>query len=76
VSKGDRRDQRHRRGDYVLAVKDHQPTLQAEMQAACAQAPAPKLRSSRVATTCDRGHGREEQRTVRVLPAREYLSAA
>src|SRR4029077_10090778 len=24
----------------------------------------------------DQGHGREEQRTVQVLPAREYLSAA
>ncbi len=62
-------------GDYVLAVKDNQPTLHAEMQAAFAQAPAPKLRSSRVATTWDKGHGREEQRTVRVLPAAEYLSA-
>jgi len=63
-------------GDYVLAVKDNQPTLPAELQAAFAQAPAPKLRSSRVATTWDKGHGREEQRTVRVLPAAEYLSAA
>jgi predicted transposase YbfD/YdcC len=63
-------------GDYVLAVKDNQPTLHAEIQAAFAQAPAPKLRSSRVATTWDKGHGREEQRTVRVLPAAEYLSAA
>jgi predicted transposase YbfD/YdcC len=62
-------------GDYVLAVKDNQPTLHAELQAAFAQAPAPKLRSSRVTTTWDKGHGREEQRTVRVLPAAEYLSA-
>jgi predicted transposase YbfD/YdcC len=63
-------------GDYILAVKDNQPTLHAEIQAAFAQAPAPKLRSSRVATTYDKGHGREEQRTVRVVPAHEYLSAA
>jgi hypothetical protein len=28
-------------GDYILAVKDNQPTLQAEMQAAFAQAPSP-----------------------------------
>jgi len=63
-------------GDYILAVKDNQPTLHAELQAAFAQAPAPKLRSPRVATTSDKGHGREEQRTVRVLPAPEYLSAA
>jgi predicted transposase YbfD/YdcC len=63
-------------GDYILAVKDNQPTLHTDIQAVFAQAPAPKLRSSRVATTSDKGHGREEQRTVRVLPAHEYLSAA
>lgn len=63
-------------GDYILAVKDNQPTLHAEIQAAFAQAPTAKLRSSRIATTCDKGHGREEQRTVQALPAREYLSAA
>jgi predicted transposase YbfD/YdcC len=63
-------------GDYVLAVKGNQPTLHGELQAAFAQAPAPKLRSSRQTTTFDKGHGRYEQRTVAVLPAREYLSAA
>jgi predicted transposase YbfD/YdcC len=63
-------------GNYILAVKDTQPTLHAELQAAFVQAPAPKLRSSRVATTCDKGHGRYEQRTVQALPARESLSAA
>lgn len=63
-------------GDYILAIKDNQPTLHTEVQAVFAQAPAPKLRSSRVATTSDKGHGREEQRTVWVLPAHEYLSAA
>lgn len=63
-------------GDYILAVKDNQPTLHAEIQAAFAQAPTAKLRSSRIATTWDKGHGREEQRTVQALPAREYLSAA
>ena len=63
-------------GDYILAVKDHQPTLHAELQAAVVEAPAPKLRSSRRATTFEKGQGRYEQRTVQVLPAREYLSAA
>jgi predicted transposase YbfD/YdcC len=63
-------------GDYILAVKDNQPTLQAELHAAFVEAPAPKLRSSRQATTFAKGHGRYEQRTVQVLPAREYLSAA
>jgi hypothetical protein len=59
-----------------LAVKDNQPTLHAEIQAAFATAPAPPARSSRLSTTEDQGHGREEQRTVQVLPARGYLSAA
>jgi predicted transposase YbfD/YdcC len=63
-------------GEYVFAVKANQPTLHADLQDAFAQAPAPKLRSPRVATTFEKGHGRYEQRTVRVLPAREYLSAA
>ena len=63
-------------GDYILAVKDNQPTLHAELQAAFVEAPAPKLRSARRTTTFDKGHGRYEQRTVQVLPARDYLSAA
>src|SRR5262245_8409297 len=76
MSERDCADDRGRRGDYILAVKDNQPTLHTELQDAFAQAPTPKLRSSRVATTVEKGHGREEQRTVQVLPAREYLSAA
>jgi predicted transposase YbfD/YdcC len=63
-------------GDYILAVKDNQPTLHAEMQAAFATAATPSARSPRLYTTEDHGHGREEQRTVQVLPARDYLSAA
>jgi predicted transposase YbfD/YdcC len=63
-------------GDYILAVKDNQPTLHAELQAAFIEAPPPKPRSARRATTFDKGHGRYEQRTVQVLPARDYLSAA
>jgi len=63
-------------GDYILAVKDNQPTLHAEIQAAFAAAAPPPARSPRRYTTEDQGHGREEQRTVQVLPARDYLSAA
>lgn len=63
-------------GDYVLAVKDNQPTLHTELQTAFATVPTPKLRSSRVATTVTHGHGRVERRTVQVLPAQEALSAA
>jgi len=57
-------------GDYILAVKDNQPTLHAEIQAAFATAATPPARSSRLYTTEDQGHGREDQRTVQVLPAR------
>ena len=63
-------------GDYILAVKANQPTLQTEIQVAFATAPTPPERSSRLYTTEDQGHGREEQRTVQVLPARSHLSTA
>ncbi len=63
-------------GDYILAVKDNQPTLHAEIRAAFATAATPPARSPRRYTTEDHGHGREEQRTVQVLPARGHLSAA
>lgn len=63
-------------GDYVLAVKGNQPTLHTALQDAFVHAPTPKLRSSRQTTTFEKGHGRYEQRTVEVLPAREYLSEA
>jgi predicted transposase YbfD/YdcC len=63
-------------GDYILAVKDNQPTLHAEIQAVFATALTPPARSPRLYTTEDQGHGREEQRTVQVLPARGALSAA
>jgi predicted transposase YbfD/YdcC len=63
-------------GDYLLAVKDNQPTLHAEIRAAFATAATPTARSTRLYTTEDQGHGRDEQRTVQVLPARGHLSAA
>jgi predicted transposase YbfD/YdcC len=65
-----------RGGDYGLAVKANQPAVHAALPAALAQAPAPQLRSSRRTTTFEKGHGRYEQRTVAVLPARDYLAAA
>ena len=63
-------------GDYILAVKDNQPTLHAEIQAAFATAAPPTARSPRLYATEDHGHGRDEQRTVQVLAARGQLSAA
>jgi predicted transposase YbfD/YdcC len=63
-------------GEYILAVKDNQPTLHAEIHAAFATAAMPPARSSRLSTTEEQGHGREEQRTVQVLPAQDHLSPA
>jgi len=63
-------------GDYLLAVKDTQPPLPAELQAAFATAATPPARSSGLYTTDEQGHGREEQRTVQVLPARGHLWSA
>lgn len=63
-------------GDYILAVKDNQPTLHAEIQAAFAQDAAAETASTRGYTTEEKGHGRHEQRTVRVLPVQRALSAA
>jgi predicted transposase YbfD/YdcC len=61
-------------GDYILAVKDNQATLHAELHAAFVPAATPTTRSVRLSTTEDQGHGRDEQRTVQVLPARGPLS--
>jgi predicted transposase YbfD/YdcC len=63
-------------GNDILAGKANPPTVQAELQAAFAQAPAPKLRSSRSTTRVEKGHGRYEQRTVQAWPAREYRAEA
>jgi len=61
-------------GDYVLAVKDNQPTLHAEIQAAFETALEKDDPACRSRTTATQGHGRAEQRTVWVLPARRLLS--
>ena len=60
-------------GDYVLAVKANQPTLHAALQAAFAAAQSQPYPSHREDTTAERGHGRQERRTVQVLPADRYL---
>jgi predicted transposase YbfD/YdcC len=64
------------KGDYILAAKDNQPTLHAEMQAGFATAATQPASAHRVYTTEDRDHGRHERRTVQVLPAVRYLSAS
>lgn len=63
-------------GDYILAVKDTQPTVHTELPAAFAQAAPPPPRSTRGYRTTETGHGRHEPRAVQGLPARGQLSAA
>jgi len=61
-------------GDYVLAVKDNQPSLSAEIDAAFTTAVEKELPELRSCSSVEQGHGREERRTVWVLPARGRLS--
>jgi predicted transposase YbfD/YdcC len=61
-------------GDFILSVKDNQPTLLAETQAAFVAASASRS-PQRTDTTENTGHGRQECRTVQVLPAAKYLSS-
>lgn len=56
-------------GDYVLAVKDNQPTLHADVQNAFVEALQTEDPTCRSHTTTTTGHGRQERRTVWVLPA-------
>jgi predicted transposase YbfD/YdcC len=61
-------------GDYVLAVKDNQPTLHAEVHQAFETAldtASPALRQHPSEET---SHGRHERRAVWVLPAAQHLS--
>src|SRR5262245_11423078 len=65
---------KEQKGDYLLAVKDNQPTLHAAIQAAFAAAESSPTSSCRKYTTEDSDHGRHECRTVHVLAAADYLS--
>jgi predicted transposase YbfD/YdcC len=56
---------------YLLAVKDNQPTLRAEIESFFASAPAAALESL---TDVDKGHGRIEQRTVTVACEVDWLN--
>jgi len=61
-------------GDYLLAVKDNQPTLPAEIQTAFAKVEATPGVLAREYLTEEQAHGRQERRLVRVLPAAGHLS--
>jgi predicted transposase YbfD/YdcC len=62
-------------GDYILAAKDNQPTLAAEIAAGFVKATTKPISGQRSYTTEEETHGRHEQRTVQVIPAAKYLSA-
>jgi predicted transposase YbfD/YdcC len=64
------------KGDYLLAAKENQPTLYAEIKAAFASAEVRPTSTHRKYVTEDKDHGRQEYRTVQVLSATTYLSAS
>ncbi len=57
--------------DYLLAVKENQPTLRAEIETFFADAPPTSLDSF---TDLDKGHGRIEQRTVTLAREVDWLT--
>jgi len=61
-------------GDYVLAVKDNQPTLHAEIRQAFETALDNDARELRQHRTEEVSHGRHERRVVWVLPAAKHLT--
>ena len=60
------------KADYILAVKDNQPTLRREIEAAFETAAAQDLDSD---MDTDKGHGRIEERAVTVLREVDWLNA-
>jgi predicted transposase YbfD/YdcC len=63
-------------GAFILSVKDNQPTLHQELQAAFVAAEQRPTARQSLDTTEDHAHGRHEYRIVQVLPAARYLSAS
>ena len=61
-------------GDYVLAVKDNQPTLHTEIAAAFVAAATESTKKPASNVTESEGHGRREKRTVSVLPAKKLAT--
>ena len=59
--------------DYLLAVKDNQPTLRAEIKSFFDEAPPETLDTS---IQCDKGHGRIEQRRAEVSHAVDWMTGS
>lgn len=68
-------------GDYLLSVRDNQPTLRAEIEETFREVDDPRPRAfdeparptTTVCTTTEKGHGRLETRTVRVCTNMTWL---
>src|SRR6266581_7081872 len=60
------------KADYLLAVKDNQPTLHAEIESYFDTAPQAEVET---ATDLDKGHGRLESRTCRVSKKIDWLES-
>jgi predicted transposase YbfD/YdcC len=58
--------------DYLLSVKDNQPTLQAEVESYFASAPQRELE---IAQSLDKAHGRLEIRTHKVSPCVDWVGS-
>jgi predicted transposase YbfD/YdcC len=60
------------KADYLLAVKDNQPTLHAEAESYFATAPAEEVKTAEI---LDKGHGRLEMRTHKVSSAIDWIGS-
>jgi predicted transposase YbfD/YdcC len=64
---------RHGEGDYLLAVKQNQPTLYEQVDATITTALEEEAKDLDEHQTQEQGHGRQETRTYAVLPAPETV---
>jgi predicted transposase YbfD/YdcC len=66
---------RERGADYVLAVKQNQPTLYEQVEGAISEALEQDAEDIDEHQTVEKGHGRKETRTYAVFPAPESVDA-
>jgi predicted transposase YbfD/YdcC len=59
---------RERGGDYILAVKQNQPTLYEQVEGAIDEALEPEAEEIQEHQTVEKGHGRQETRTYAIFP--------
>src|SRR3954471_15012712 len=64
---------REREADYVLAVKENQPTLYTQVEGAIAEALEQDAEDIEEHQTAETGHGRQETRTYAIFPKPESV---